>query len=267
MSSLSPILKLVGIGGKKDPNAKVEDTETLRDQYRTQDQKDAAFYFSINNKEPLLKKGCGGCFPKKEKAPEGPGCLDEIKGCFTKTKGCFTKTKGCIKGSRYMSDEEYDKLVAKILADEKVKEKGLEAHCLDESQVTEVAPIHFGSSFWAEGCKSRVGKDGYLRTSMYEDTWIFFSQHALFAFQYELCTDNGSRSERLYEFSYSDITSISEQNSKKDIVDSEGQRFAYENVLKITVAENILSIRLHNDEEAANSIKAMKTLIREKKSK
>lgn len=267
MSALKKCLGLLGIGNKKDPDSSkggLIDTEVLREQYRTQDQKDAAFYFSDANKEPLLNKGCG-CFAKKEKEPVKKGPVKKGPGCMAQLKGCFAKTKGCFKGSRYMSDEEYDKLVAKILADENPKQKGLEAHCLDESQVSEVAPINFGASFWEEGGKARVGKDGYLRTSMYEDTWIFFSQTALYAYQYELCTDNGNRKEHLYEFSYKDITSISEINTKKDIVDEDGQRFSYENFLKITVANNELRIRFRNNEEAANSIKAMKTLIREKK--
>lgn len=264
MDLLSLFSKLKGGEDKNSDSNLLINPEYRRNVFRTDDQRMAAFYFSDENVKPVenpLKMGGCGCFGKKEvplpiKVETKPYFNDTGNlGC-----GCFPKTT-----KHYMSDEEYDALVKKILSDENVKQKALEALCLDESQVSEVEPINFGAPFSGEGCKFKFGDDEYIRTSMFEKTWIFFSQTALYAYQYILNTDKEDREERLYEFAYKDITSISEVNTKKDIVDANGQRFSYENHLRITVANNELSIRFRPDEDAANSIKAMKTLIREKK--
>lgn len=264
MDLLSLFSKVKGGEDKNTNSNLLTNPEYRRNVFRTDDQRMAAFYFSDENIKPAtnpLNIGGCGCFGKKEvplpiKVETKPYFNDAGNlGC-----GCFPKTI-----THYMSDEEYDTLVKKILSEENVKQKALEALCLDESQVNEVEPINFGASFLGEDCKCKIGDDFYPRTSMYETTWIFFSQTALYAYQYIISMDKEDREERLYEFSYKDITSISEVNTKKDIVDNDGQRFSYENSLKITVANNELSIRLRNNEEAVNSIKAMKNLIREKK--
>ncbi len=262
---LLSLFSKVKAGKDKDSDSNLLiNPEYRRNVFRSDDQRMAAFYFSDENVQPVdnsLKSGGCGCFSKKEislpiKVDTKPYFNDSsASGC-----GCFPKST-----THYMSDEEYDALVKKILSEENVKQKALEALCLDESQVNEVEPINFGSFFSGEGCKYKFGDDFYPRTSMYETTWIFFSQTALYAYQYIINTDKEDREERLYEFAYKDITSIYEVNTKKDIVDNDGQRFSYENFLKITVANNELSIRFRNNEEAANSMKAMKTLIREKK--
>lgn len=121
--------------------------------------------------------------------------------------------------SKYISDEEYDELVKKILTIEDVKAKALEAHGLDETEVNEIEPIHFGGPLYIANEKFKIGKDGYLRTNCWQDTWIFFSKTTLFGIQYDLNTDSGNRDVRTYEYQYKDITSIYEDNRTEQVLE------------------------------------------------
>lgn len=289
-------MKLLSLLGRKknDEPSKglVIVTEKDRDVFRTEEQKDAAYYFSAENKEPVVK---GGCFPKKDKYTCGDvtaswknGCLvvimapvyfilnigriiaasikalgkffGFIAACFTEPRipevlmvlGCLIFILGLIllaaaeklavpgkagvviglvlllaglikklfskEKRKWISDEEYDELVKKILSIEDVKAKALEAHGLDETEVNEIEPIHFGGPLY-DGGKFRIGKDGYIRTNKWQDTWIFFSKTTLFGIQYDLNTDSGDREVRTYEYQYEDITSVFEDNKTEQVLE------------------------------------------------
>lgn len=236
--------------------------------FRTDDQRMAAFYFSDENVKP---NDLSGCFKKKTKA-KGKGCFskeeedtvkrrpyfddDEVKGCFSFKK---KETK------HYMSDADYDSLVKKIVEGSNFKAQALEALCVDESEVQEIDPIHFGGRLFDDNTRRKLGEDWYFRTTGWQETWLFFSATSLMAYQIDLATDSNNKIERTWEYQYKDITSIKILENTKEEIDDDGQRFYKESKFEITVANDSLLCSFNNNNEQVNSIKAMKAMIRDKK--
>ena len=127
-----------------------------------------------------------------------------IKYCYG-AKGCFSKG---------LTDEEYEGLVMAKAKSVDFKQKALDKIGLDESQVSEVAPIHFEDYFFAgDEDKTKTfairGKDGVWRSSAYQITWIFFSSTQVYVYQYTFNMDEDGKKEQTEEYFYKDITNFS----------------------------------------------------------
>ena len=275
-------MDLKKLGKSKDEDEDDETTELSNQQkkleyrknvFRTEDQRMAAFYFSDENVKPevAVETGCKnqlkGCFKKKEAAPEVEEKEIKVRPYFdeemvTGVGALVAKTK---KTSHYLSDSDYDALVKKIVDGYDFKNKALEALCVDESEVKEIEPIHFGGRLFDDDGKRKLGEDWRFRTTGWQETWLFFSATSLMAYQIDFSTDNNTKIERTWEYQYKDITAIKITEDTKEIIDDDGQRFKKDSKFVIAVPNDILICSFNNNNEEVYSIKAMKAMIRDKK--
>ena len=90
--------------------------------------------------------------------------------------GCFLSKK--------TTDEEYEGMVMEKAKGVDFKQKALDKIGLDESQVNEVAPIHFEGYLFDDKTFDFRGKDSLWRSSHYQTSWIFFSSTQVYVYQY-----------------------------------------------------------------------------------
>jgi hypothetical protein len=129
----------------------------------------------------------------------------------------FFGSGGCL--SKGMKDEEYESMVMARAKSMDFKKKALDKIGLDESQVNEVAPVHFeGYLFDDKKAYARRGEDGLWRSSAYQITWLFFSSTQVYVYQYTFNMDEDGKKESTEEYFYKDITNFS---TSSDIVEKE----------------------------------------------
>jgi hypothetical protein len=120
----------------------------------------------------------------------------------------FYGAGGCLK--KGMSDEEYESMVMAKAKSIDFKQKALDKIGLDESQVSEVPPVHFEDYLFDDKkAYARRGKDNIWRSSAYQVTWIFFSSSQVYVYQYTFNMDEDGKKETTEEYFYKDITNFS----------------------------------------------------------
>ena len=148
------------------------------------------------NKQAEMKQALKGRTPEQQKV---------IK-YFYGDGGCFSKG---------LKDEEYESMVMSKAKSMDFKKKALDKIGLDESQVNEVAPIHFEDYWWGDSDNDANkfdalrGKDGVWRTSAFQITWLFFSSTQVYVYQYTFHMDEDGKKEKTEEYFYKDITNFS----------------------------------------------------------
>lgn len=263
MGLLDSLTGLAKTADKANAKKKLEEAltnaEYRRNVFRTDEQRNAAFYFSDENEQKEKSKGCFSQKTEKEDDDIGetkPYFEDDKKGCFGK------------KSEHSMSDAEYEALRQKIIESQNFKQKALEALLLDESEVKEIEPIHFGYGiidYNDENTKLRIGQDYWTRSSKWQETWIFFSKTSLLAYQCEFYMDRNDKKETTYEYQYKDITSVKVIESTEEIIDKTGKHPNKSCKFEICVPGDSLTCTFSNNDEQVNSVKAMKATIRDKK--
>lgn len=255
MGLLESIAKIKGAKDDADALSALLTKELRRNVFRTDDQRLAAFYFSDENEREVEKKGCfGGKDSKIELVAETKPYFDDEK------KGCFKK-----KSDHKMTDAEYDAHFEKMVQAQNFKAKALEALLLDESEVNEIEPIHFGYQIFDKTEKCRYGTDNHWRYSKWQETWIFFTKTSLLAYQCEFYSDRNDKTEITYEYQYKDITSVKVAEDTEEIINNDGQFFRKSCKFEICVPGDSLTCTFSNNDEQVNSVKAMKAVIRDKK--
>ena len=120
----------------------------------------------------------------------------------------FYGDAGCL--SRGMSDAEYEEMLKRTVAGIDFKRKALNKIGLDESEVAEIQPVHFeGYVFDEKKAYARKGSDNVWRSSMYQISWLFFSDTQVYVYQYTLNMDEDGKKESTEEYFYRDITNFS----------------------------------------------------------
>jgi hypothetical protein len=121
----------------------------------------------------------------------------------------FYPKGGCM--SKGMTDEEFDGIVGGKLQSLNCKQKALDKIGLDESQVSEIAPVMFEGYAHEEGEKSfaKRGADGRWRSSRYQTTWLFFSSTQVYMYAYTFDVTSDTKTEKTEEYFYKDITNFS----------------------------------------------------------
>jgi len=188
----------------------------------------------------------------------------------------FYGASGCL--SPGLSDQEYESLVMGKVKSFDFKQKALNKIGLDESQVTEVEPIHFEDYLFDEDNKNyaRCGKDGLWRSSAYQISWIFFSSTQVYVYQYTFNMDEDGKEERTEEYFYKDITNFS---TSSDTVEKEVATKVSCNGTTTYVRTNVKTNRfalvvpgdklfcaLDQNDYTEKAIQGMKAKLREKKS-
>jgi hypothetical protein len=206
----------------------------------------------------MLKAALQGRSPEQQKV---------IK-YFMAPEGCFSKN---------ISDEEYDRLVQNKYAGLNLKQRALDKTGVDESQVNEISPCEFKHWHYDKNTRVKRGKDGRMRTSAYQVTWLLFSDKQVYVYQYTFNMDEDGKKERTEEYFYKDITNFStssESEEKETWEAGKGclnkvpivtRKNVDHDVFKLIVPGDQFLCDMVNDSEAEDKIKAMKNKLREKK--
>ena len=175
---------------------------------------------------------------------------------------------GCIGSLTAMKDEQYDALVKEKVDALNLKQRALNKIGLDESEVSEIAPVTFyGWERSGDWCGKR-GKDGEYRTSKYQTSWIFFSSTQVYAYSSTVDMIGNSKSEYTEEYFYKDITNFAMETSTEEFKDMNNKPYSVEfNAFKIVVPgdKKVFAVGGMNMEEVERSLQAMKQKLREKK--
>ena len=172
-----------------------------------------------------------------------------------------------------ISDEEYDKMVFKVLEANDYRQKALNKIGLDESQVNEIEPVHFEGFQFDNGkdSLSKKGKDRKWRSTKYQVSWLFFSATQVYLYQNTFNMDEDGKKESTEEYFYKDITNFS---TSSETVES----YEYDKVQKKTILINVDTNRftltvpgdkfycfMEQNDYTEAAIQGMKAMLRDKK--
>jgi hypothetical protein len=187
----------------------------------------------------------------------------------------FYGAGGCL--AKGLKDEEYEAMVMAKAKSQDFKQKALSKIGLDESQVNEVAPIHFEDYLFDDGTKTfaKRGKDGIWRSSAYQITWIFFSSSQVYVYQFTFNMDEDGKKEKTEEFFYKDITNFSQTSDtvEKDVAGDTNCKgdvtYIRTNVdmnrFQLSAMGDKLYCAMQQNDYTEKAIQGMKAKLREKK--
>ena len=181
---------------------------------------------------------------------------------FCNDDGCFSKR---------MKDEEYDAMVQAVLGSMDFRQKALNQIGLDESEVSEIEPVHFEGWVFGKNSYARLGKDNLYRSSAYQVSWLFFSSTQVYLYQYTFNMDEDGKKEATEEYFYKDITNFSTSSDtvetpiydpkeeKDKLINVDSNRFA------LTVPGDKFYCSMEQNDYTERAIQGMKAKLREKK--
>lgn len=143
--------------------------------------------------------------------PVGDGADELVAGYFANET-----QSGCLGKKPRFTDAEYDQYVLNKINEFLSEEKALQTIGIDESQVSEVAPVAFKGFECEDDYLSRYGLDGILRTSQYSISKIFFSDNQIFVYRVFFDFIKKSTTVSTREYFYKDITTFSCTSSIKE---------------------------------------------------
>ena len=228
---------------------------------------------------------------KRGKTPDQCKCIDYLYSPDedeTGKKGCLKKKSGI------MTMDEYCAHVDRVVENLNLKQRALDKIGLDESQVSEIAPINLSYFLYkGDGIRAKYEEiknndrkhtsTGLWKsvTNKYCVVWIFFSATQLYTYSYEFDTISNNSVERTRDFFYSDITCIRTEREIEEFIYEKKEKgcgclkkkeakYAHRDKvfdsLQITVPNDVYSFYLRvEDDSVAESIQAAKAMIREKK--
>jgi hypothetical protein len=208
---------------------------------------------------------------KRRLQGRNPGQQSVIKYFLGSGGGCLSMFS-----SGGLTDEQYEGMVMSTAKATDFKARALGKIGLDESQVSEIEPIHFeGYRYDGNDFLAKYGKDGKWRSSAYQISWIFFSATQVYVYQYTFNMDQDGRVELTEEYFYKDITNCSTTSDtiEKPVLEKSGcrgeERLTRKNVestrFSIVVPGDKLSCSMVQSEYAERAVQGMKAKLREKK--
>ena len=185
---------------------------------------------------------------------------------------------GCFK--RWMTDEEFVKLIDAKLEALKLKDKALSKIGLDIEEVNEIAPVNF-VDFVLEDAYVKKTEFGDYVSNYIQSTWLFFSSTQVYLYTYTLWLDRDKKKEDTMEYFYKDITAMStssKESRTKSVLSYKkggclgGKKVSLANTeiiettkFQLTVPGDKLWISMKGSEQNEACVQAMKQKLREKK--
>lgn len=179
---------------------------------------------------------------------------------------------GCLQ--KKPSDEEYDNLVRKMIAEKNLNnpQTALDKLGVDADEVTEVKPLFLeGYVFGDKNSYAKVGKDNEWRSSKYQVSWIFCSATHVYLYQYTFNTDEDGKKVATEEYFFKDITNFSASSDTVETPywDKKQKKVVLKNVdstrFRITVPGDSLYCVMAQTDENEAAVKGLKAKLREKK--
>lgn len=179
----------------------------------------------------------------------------------------FIPDTGCKGLFGKVSDEQYDAIIKKMVAESNSYKKALDKIGLDEDELKEIPPV---TLYGYEDSKlNKVTVDGYYRSNLYSITHIFFSATQVYMYQLILDTTKNNKKERTEEYFYKDITNFSTSNDTRESLRFTG---CLNKLSRVSTEVQQFSLIVPGDKFSAatfgdieQSVKAMKGKLREKK--
>jgi len=180
---------------------------------------------------------------------------------------------GCAATFFGLKDGDYDEMLREKVNSLNFKQKALGRIGLDEDQLKEIPPVYMYGIHLGDGAYSRVGKDGFLRSSKYDIAWLFFSNTQVYMYTYVLDMQSDSKKERAEEYFYKDVVSFSTYS--ESIESNKPSGCMGNDFVKVTKDIDIFSMSVTSGEkfvvsttgvpDAERAVSAMKQKLREKK--
>lgn len=202
----------------------------------------------------------------KGRTPEQQSVIKYFKGSGG---GCLSMF------SSGLTDEQYEGIVMARAKSMDFKAKALSKIGLDESQVTEIDPVHFEGYSFGPNVYVRPGKDGRYRTSAYQISWLFFSSSQVYVYQYTFNLNQEGLQERTEEYFYKDITNFSTSSDtvEKEVLEKMSckgeptfsRKNVETNVFALVVPGEKFTCSMERSDYTERVIQGMKAKLREKK--
>ncbi len=185
-----------------------------------------------------------------------------IAGCVLLALGMLAASAGVQKWP--VSDSDYDKAVKDYLSN--LKSIALDKLGVDESEVSEVAPIILGGYEFEGVDRVKKGEDGKWRSNIYKVVALFFSPHELHGYTMRFNTLRDEKTEGTDVYFYQDIVSASTSSlTIKTTVDGKEITVNPEAFKLTTKGGTSFTVNLLDSAYGQESVKAMRALLREKK--
>jgi len=187
-----------------------------------------------------------------------------------KVRKYFTAS-GCLSSLTRMKDDVYDKMVMDKLNSLNLRQKALSKTGLDEDQLKEIPPVYLHGFNYGDNVFMRIGKDGRLRSSKYDATWLFFSNTQMYMYSYSMDMTSDSKTEKTEEYFYKDITNFSTTTKSVSAPQTSGcggnskPQTRDTNEFTLVVPGDSFRCSISGISDADKVISAMKQKLREKK--
>jgi hypothetical protein len=212
---------------------------------------------------------------KKTHYNDSPWVKNRIKGRSENQQAViryFCNEPSCLSKAP-ISDAEYDALVQAELSRQNFKAKALAKIGLDESEVSEIEPVHF-EGFQFDGktnTLAKQGDDGLYRSSKYQVSWIFFSSKQVYLYQNTFDMGEDGKKESTEEYFYKDITNFSTSTDTVEtpFYDKKSDKTILRNVdynrFQLSAMGDKFYCSLEQNDYTERAIQGMKAMLREKK--
>jgi hypothetical protein len=174
--------------------------------------------------------------------------------------------------TKRITDADYDNLVASTIKQSDFKQKALAKIGLDESQVSEIEPVHFeGWTFGKNVDWAKQGTDNKYRSSAYQITWLFFSSSQVYIYRNTIHFSKDDKKVSTEEYFYKDITNFSTVTDtvEQQFWNSNEKKYYVKNVdsndFAITVPGDKFYCSMEQNDYTERAIQGMKAKLREKK--
>lgn len=173
---------------------------------------------------------------------------------------------GCLQKPQYMSDSEYMQLINNKLTSINIYKRALSKIGIDEDEVKEIDPVHFGGFLFDKAWYKKT-EAGTFVSSIYCDSWLFFSSHEVYLYQYTIYMNEDKKREKTEQYFYQDITAfVTRTEDKKAKTTDNNTIEVEENMLAVVVPGTTLEIAVNDfDGKFDKSIQGMRNLLKEKK--
>lgn len=182
----------------------------------------------------------------------------------------FLNEPSCLSKSP-ISDAEYEGMVQAELSKQDFKAKAIAKLGFDESEISEIEPVHFEGYNFDDSVKVKEGNDMLFRSSEYQVSWIFFSSKQVYVYQYTFDMSETAIRERTEEYFYKDITNVvtSTDTMEVELYDKKLKKIRRKKICRnrflISAMGDTFYCSLEQNDYTERSIKGMKAMLREKK--
>lgn len=169
---------------------------------------------------------------------------------------------------RRPKDKDIDAELFGFFANANLKERALAKLGIDESEITEIAPVYLDGYCFNAAATVRIGKDGKARSSLGRAVYFFFTQNEVYCYTYTVSLIESMFSEDTDTYFYNDIVSVATTTGTGTITAKNGiktKNYQYDSFKLTTSGGTSMEAGLRDKAGVERSIIGMRNLVKEKK--